>query len=315
MLLEINNLFFSHNKENPLFQNLNLRFEENRIIALAGESGCGKSTLLNLIYGLLDWESGEIIFNGTKLLGPKGNLVPGEPEMKFVAQNFDLMPYATVAENVGKFISNINLKQKKETVAELLEVVGLQDFANVLPKYLSGGQQQRVAIARALSVLPKLLILDEPFSNLDFPRKIELRERLFRYVKQNGVSLIISTHELQDIMPWLDQIVILQAGRLIQNDSPEETYRNPYNSYVAKLFGEVNIFSKTEAEDFQLSKLSYYPKEIKITETGLEAEVLESRFAGNHYWNKLRAKGKELVIYTDEKISGMISVSFIQSKG
>ncbi|ROH91345.1 ABC transporter ATP-binding protein [Chryseobacterium cucumeris] len=311
MLLEINNLFFSHNKENPLFQNLNLRFEENRIIALAGESGCGKSTLLNLIYGLLDWESGEIIFNGTKLLGPKGNLVPGEPEMKFVAQNFDLMPYATVAENVGKFISNINLKQKKETVTELLEVVGLQEFANVLPKYLSGGQQQRVAIARALSVLPKLLILDEPFSNLDFPRKIELRERLFRYVKQHGVSLIISTHELQDIMPWLDQIVILQDGRLIQNDSPEETYRNPYNSYVAKLFGEVNIFSEAEAEDFQLTKFSYYPKEIKITETGLEAEVLESRFAGNYYWNKLRAKGKELVVYTDEKISETICISFM----
>ncbi|MGG1923918.1 MULTISPECIES: sulfate/molybdate ABC transporter ATP-binding protein [Chryseobacterium] len=311
MLLEINNLFFSHNKENPLFQNLNLRFEENRIIALAGESGCGKSTLLNLIYGLLDWESGEIIFNGTKLLGPKGNLVPGEPEMKFVAQNFDLMPYATVAENVGKFISNINLKQKKETVTELLEVVGLQEFANVLPKYLSGGQQQRVAIARALSVLPKLLILDEPFSNLDFPRKIELRERLFRYVKQHGVSLIISTHELQDIMPWLDQIVILQDGRLIQNDSPEETYRNPYNSYVAKLFGEVNIFSEAEAEDFQLTKFSYYPKEIRITETGLEAEVFESRFAGNYYWNKLKTKGKELIVYTDEKISGTINVSFI----
>ncbi|WP_431612063.1 ABC transporter ATP-binding protein [Chryseobacterium sp. 'Rf worker isolate 10'] len=311
MLLEINNLFFSHNKENPLFQNLNLRFEENRIIALAGESGCGKSTLLNLIYGLLDWESGEIIFNGTKLLGPKGNLVPGEPEMKSVAQNFDLMPYATVAENVGKFISNINLKQKKETVTELLEVVGLQEFANVLPKYLSGGQQQRVAIARALSVLPKLLILDEPFSNLDFPRKIELRERLFRYVKQHGVSLIISTHELQDIMPWLDQIVILQNGRLIQNDSPEETYRNPYNSYVAKLFGEVNIFSETEAEEFQLPKFSFYPKEIKITETGFEAEVLESRFAGNYYWNKLRAKEKELVIYTDERMSGSVNISFI----
>ncbi len=310
MLLEINNLFFSHNKENPLFQNLNLRFEENRIIALAGESGCGKSTLLNLIYGLLDWESGEIIFNGTKLSGPKGNLVPGEPEMKFVAQNFDLMPYATVAENVGKFISNINLKQKKETVAELLEVVGLQEFAHVLPKYLSGGQQQRVAIARALSVLPKLLILDEPFSNLDFPRKIELRERLFRYVKQHGISLIISTHELQDIMPWLDQIVILQDGRLIQNDSPEETYRNPYNSYVAKLFGEVNIFSENEAEDFQLSKFSYYPKEIKITETGLEAEVLESRFAGNYYWNKLSVKGRELFMYTDEKISGFVNISF-----
>ncbi|MGG7471276.1 sulfate/molybdate ABC transporter ATP-binding protein [Chryseobacterium arthrosphaerae] len=311
MLLEINNLFFSHNPDKPLFQNLNLRFEENRIIALAGESGCGKSTLLNLIYGLLDWESGEIIFNGTRLLGPKGNLVPGEAEMKSVAQSFDLMPYATVAENVGKFISNINLSKKKEIVMELLDVVGLQEFANVLPKYLSGGQQQRVAIARALSVLPKLLILDEPFSNLDFPRKIELRERLFRYVKQHQISLIISTHELQDIMPWLDQIVILQDGRLIQNDSPEETYRRPYNSYVAKLFGEVNIFNETEAADFQLPKFSYYPKEIKITEIGFEAEVLESRFAGNYYWNKIRVKNKELVVYTDEKLNGMVSISFV----
>lgn len=310
MLLEIKNLYFSHTKEKPLFQNLNLGLEEGRIIALAGESGCGKSTLLNLIYGLLDWESGEIIFNGTKLLGPKGNLVPGEAEMKLVAQNFDLMPYATVAENAGKFISNINLAQKRETVAELLEVVGLQEFAHVLPKYLSGGQQQRVAIARALSILPKLLVLDEPFSNLDFSRKIELRERLFRYVKQHRISLIISTHELQEIMPWLDQIVILQDGRLIQNDSPEETYKKPYNSYVARLFGEVNIFSEEEISDFQLNKFSYYPKEIKISDQGIEAELLESRFAGSHYWNKISVKGKELVVYTEGKLEGNIKVAF-----
>lgn len=311
MLLEINNLYFSHTKDNPLFQNLNLGFEEGRIIALAGESGCGKSTMLNLIYGLLDWESGEIVFNGKTLLGPKGNLVPGESDMKLVAQNFDLMPYATVAENVGKFISNINLAQKKETVMELLDVVGLQEFAHILPKYLSGGQQQRVAIARALSVLPKLLILDEPFSNLDFSRKIELRERLFRYVKQHQISLIISTHELQDIMPWLDQIVILKDGRLIQNDSPEETYRRPYNSYVAKLFGEVNIFSEDEKAEFQLSKFSYYPKEIRISNDGIEAELLESRFAGNHYWNKIKALNKDIIVYTDEKVEGNIKISFV----
>ncbi|ALR29351.1 ABC transporter [Chryseobacterium sp. IHB B 17019] len=312
MLLEINNLFFSYSKEKPLFQNLTLRFEEGKIIALAGESGCGKSTLLSLIYGLLDWESGDIIFDGEKLMGPKGNLVPGEAKMKFVAQNFDLMPYATVAENVGKFISNINLAKKKETVAELLEVVGLEEFANTLPKNLSGGQQQRVAIARALSVLPKLLILDEPFSNLDFSRKIELRERLFRFVKQQNISLIISTHELQDIVPWLDQIIVLQDGRLIQNDNPEETFRSPYNSYVAKLFGEVNIFNENEISEFQIPRFSYYPHEIKISENGFEAEVLESRFAGNHYWNKVKTKGKELVVYTNEKIENKtIKFSFV----
>lgn len=310
MLLEINHLNFSYSKEKPLFENLSLTFEEGKIIALAGESGCGKSTLLSLIYGLLDWESGDIIFDGKKLLGPKGNLVPGEAEMKFVAQNFDLMPYATVAENVGKFISNINLAKKKETVSELLEVVGLEEFAPILPKYLSGGQQQRVAIARALSVLPKLLILDEPFSNLDFPRKIELREKLFRYVKQNNISLVISTHELQDIIPWLDEIIVLQNGKIVQKGNPEAAFKNPYNSYVAKLFGEVNIFSENEMQDFHISKSSYYPREIKISENGFEAEVLESRFAGNHYWNKVRIKNKEIVLYSDEKLSGTIAVSF-----
>ncbi|KFF12785.1 ABC transporter [Chryseobacterium soli] len=310
MLLELNNLYFSHTQDKPLFQNLNLRLEEGKIIALAGESGCGKSTLLNLIYGLLDWESGEIIFDGTKLLGPKGNLVPGEAAMKFVAQNFDLMPYATVAENVGKFISNINLAQKKETVTELLEIVGLQEFADVLPKNLSGGQQQRVAIARALSVLPKLLILDEPFSNLDFPRKIELRERLFRYVKQHHISLIISTHELHDIMPWLDQVIILKDGRLIQNDSPEETYKAPYNAYVAKLFGEVNIFSESEMTDFKINKSCYYPHEIKMASNGFDAEVLESRFAGNHFWNKIKALNKEIILYSDKKLQDPVTISF-----
>ena len=310
MLLEINNLYFSHTKEKPLFQNFNLKLDEGKIIALAGESGCGKSTLLSLIYGLLNWDQGEIIFEDTKLMGPKGNLVPGEAEMKFVAQNFDLMPYATVADNVGKFLSNINLAKKKETVYELLEVVGLVEYANVLPKNLSGGQQQRVAIARALSVLPKLILLDEPFSHLDYARKIELREKLFRYVKEKNISLIISTHELQDIIPWLDQIVILESGRLIQNDPPDETYQNPYNVYVAKLFGEVNIFSESEMRDFEISNFAYYPQQIKISQNGFDAEVLESRFAGNHYWNKLNSKNKELIIHTSEKISGSLKISF-----
>ncbi|MDF2553152.1 MAG: transporter [Chryseobacterium sp.] len=310
MLLEINNLHFSHTKEKTLFQNFNLKLGEGKTIALAGESGCGKSTLLSLIYGLLNWEEGEITFEGKKLMGPKGNLVPGEAEMKFVAQNFDLMPYATVAENVGKFISNINFAKKKETVNELLDVVGLSEFANVLPKNLSGGQQQRVAIARALSVLPKLLLLDEPFSHLDFARKIELREKLFRYVKDKNISLIISTHELQDIIPWLDQIVILENGRLIQNDNAEETYKTPYNIYVAKLFGEVNIFSETEKSEFGISNFAYYPHQIKVADHGFDAEVSESRFAGNHYWNKIISKGKEIIIHTDKVLEGSLKITF-----
>lgn len=310
MLLEINNLYFSHSQEKTLFQNFNLKLDEGKIIALAGESGCGKSTLLSLIYGLHDWNQGEILFEGRKLMGPKGNLVPGEAEMKFVAQNFDLMPYATVADNVGKFISNINLVKKKEKVLELLDVVGLVEFADVLPKNLSGGQQQRVAIARALSVLPKLLLLDEPFSNLDFARKIELREKLFRYVKENNISLVISTHELQDIIAWTDQIIVLQNGRLIQNNSAEETYKNPYNPYVAKLFGEVNIFSENEISDLSISRFFYYPHQIKTSENGFEAEVLESRFAGNHYWNKIKFRNREMVMFSTHQLENSVQITF-----
>ncbi|WP_027382512.1 sulfate/molybdate ABC transporter ATP-binding protein [Epilithonimonas caeni] len=310
MLLEVKNLYFNYQADKPLFQNLNLSVDEGQIIALAGESGCGKSTLLGLIYGLMDWQDGEIIFEGQKLLGPKGNLVPGEAQMKFVAQNYDLMPYGTVYDNVGKYISNINLKAKKEKVEELLDVVGLTEYAKVIPKNLSGGQQQRVAIARALAILPKMLLLDEPFSNLDFSRKFELRDKLFHYVRQNNMSLLISTHNLEEVLPWADKIVVLQQGRLIQNDSPKETYENPYNDYVAKLLGEVNIFSEEEKNKLNLKKTNYFPHQIKIAESGVEANVSDSRFAGSHYRNKLMINDKPIILYSDEFLEGKVNLQF-----
>lgn len=308
MLLTVRNLYFGYSSVNPLFRNLNLSVEKGKIIALAGESGCGKSTLLNIIYGLIDWQSGEIHLEEERLYGPKGNIVPGEKGLKLVSQHYDLMPYLTVAENVGKFISNINLSEKRKKVAELLEVVGLENYANVLPKNLSGGQQQRVAIARALSVMPKLLLLDEPFSNLDYSRKMELRERLFNYVKDHQLSLIISTHEIQEILPWIDQIVVLQEGRLIQNDSAEETFKNPYNAYVAKLLGEVNTINDEQKSILNISKNYFFPHQIILSDDGIEAAVSDSRFAGNHYWNRIYALGVSLVMYSKEKLSGSVKI-------
>ena len=310
MLLTVRNLYFGYSSVNPLFRNLNLSVEKGRIIALAGESGCGKSTLLNIIYGLIDWQSGEIFLEDEKLYGPKGNIVPGEKGLKLVSQHYDLMPYLTVAENVGKFISNINLAEKRKKVHELLEVVGLENYANVLPKNLSGGQQQRVAIARALSVMPKLLLLDEPFSNLDYSRKMELREKLFNYVKEHELSVIISTHEIQEILPWIDQIVVLQEGRLIQNDSAEETFKNPYNTYVAKLLGEVNTITDEQKYQLQISRNHFFPHQIILDENGKEATVSDSRFAGNHFWNRIYVNGVPLVMYSSQKLEGNIKVQF-----
>lgn len=310
MLLEIKNLHFQYKEHIPLFQDLNLEVKENEIIALAGESGCGKSTLLSLIYGLIDWQKGNIYFDGVPLWGPKGNLVPGESHMKFVAQNYDLMPYATVYDNVGKYLSNINLKEKREKVMQLLEITGMEVYADEFPKNLSGGQQQRVAISRALSVPPKLLLLDEPFSNLDFSRKIQLRERLFNYVKEHSISLMISTHEIQEIMPWLDRILILKEGKLIQNESAEQTYKKPHNEYVARLFGEVNILSEEEKTSLLLNKHLWYPTEIKLSNDGFSAEVMESRFAGSYYWNKVLVGDIKLIVYSQAKLNGVVKLKF-----
>lgn len=310
MLLDIRNLDFSYAPEIPLFEDFSLSISSGKTVALVGESGCGKSTLLSLIYGLFDWSSGDILFEGRKLMGPKGNLVPGEAEMKLVAQNYDLMPYATVGEIVGKFLSNVRLAKKKEKVLELLEIVGMEDYVNVLPKKLSGGQQQRVAISRALSVTPKLLLLDEPFSNLDYSRKIKIREKLFNYVKRENVTLLISTHEIQEVMPWLDELVILQDGKLVQKGSPQEIYNDPNSDYVAGLFGEVNSFSKEEMERWNLSKSYYFPNQIELASTGIEAHILESRFSGSHYWNKLLVNEKTIIQYSEKPINDKVFINF-----
>lgn len=310
MLLEITNLHFSYQPEKKLFQHLNLQVGEGKAVALAGESGCGKSTLLNLIYGTLDWQEGEILFSGRKLQGPKGNIVPGEPDIKLVSQQYDLMPYANVYDNVGKFISNTNIVQKKNEITELLHVIGMEEFALEKPHFLSGGQQQRVAIARALARLPKLLLLDEPFSSIDFFRTSELRERLFGYAKKNNITILISTHEIQEVMPWLDEIIILKNGEILQHDPAEETYRNPKNAYVARLFGEVNVLSEEQKNRLQLSKNLWYPHEITLSETGIAAEVLESRFAGNHYRNKILIQDLPLLQYSQQPVQGQIKLTF-----
>lgn len=310
MLLEIRHLHFSYSLEKPLFKDLNLEIGQGKIVALAGESGCGKTSLLSLVYGLLDWQSGEIFFDGKPLFGPKRNLVPGEKEMKLVAQDYDLLPYSTAAENIGKFLSNSNLALKKSTVEELLWVVGMQDFADVKPQFLSGGQQQRIAIARALSVVPKLLLLDEPFSNIDFSRRAELRENVLNYAKAKNISVLISTHNLQEILPWLDEIIVMENGKIIAQNSPQIIYNQQDSEYIAKLFGEVNVISAEQRAQFNLGKKFYFPHEIQLCEKGISAEIIESLFAGSYYRNRVNIAGEDFVFHSLKPVSGKVQVCF-----
>ncbi len=311
MLLSLENISFGYGEDRPLFEGLNLTMDEGKVLALIGESGSGKTTLLSLIYGLLDWQLGKIFFDGEELYGPKANLVPGEAEMKLVAQHYELMPYSTVSENVGKYISNIDLRAKRRKVDELLHIVGLQDFAGVLPKYLSGGQKQRVAIAQALSKLPKLLLLDEPFSNLDYARRLEIRERIFTFARKENIAIIISTHDLNEVLPWTDTVMVMRDGAIIQTAAPEELYESPIDTAAAELLGEVNIFNEDEQQKFGLNKWFYFPHRIYFSDEGIKVTVKESRFSGSHYRNKVDMEGKEIIFYSSRVVEpGIAHIRF-----
>lgn len=276
-MLSVQNISFSYN-ENALLKNLTFSLENGKTMAIIGESGCGKSTLLKLIYGLYDLNEGQIFWNENEVLGPKYHLIPGMDYMKYLAQDFDLMPFITVAENVGKYLSNIYKDKKDQRVAELLEIVEMTEFATVKAQFLSGGQMQRVALARVLALEPEVLLLDEPFSHIDNFRKNSLRRKLFAYLKQKQITTIIATHDSTDVLSFADEVLVMKNGEIIEKGSANYLYENPKDKYVASLFGDVN-----EIEiDGKLQLV--YPHQLEIVEQStVEVEVLQSFFRGNHF--------------------------------
>lgn len=276
-MLRVKDIEFSYHKEVTI-QKTNFSVEKGTNVAIIGESGCGKSTLLKLIYGLYDLNEGQIFWNETEVLGPKYNLIPGMDFMKYLAQDFDLMPYITVAENVGKYLSNMFPEKKWERVSELLEIVEMSDFANVKAKNLSGGQMQRVAIARVLALEPEVLLLDEPFSHIDNFRKNSLRRKLFAYLKEKKITCIVATHDSTDVLSFADDVIVMQQGRVIEQGSPKEVYHHPKNSYIASLFGDVNEL------EIEGKRHLVFPHQLKIVaESDLKVTVLNSYFRGNLY--------------------------------
>ncbi len=303
-MLEIKNISFTY-IEKPVIQDVSFTITKGQNVAVIGESGCGKSTLLKLLYGLYNLDNGEILYNEKPILGPKFNLIPGEDYIKYLAQDFDLMPYITVEENVGKFLSNIYKDKKKARVQELLEMVEMTEFAKVKAKYLSGGQQQRVALARVLALEPEILLLDEPFSQIDSFRKNSLRRNLFNYFKKKQITCIIATHDSNEALSFSDETIVLQNGKLIAKGSSRHLYENPPSYYVASLFGEVNELKQSHFVDLEGTDemLLLYPHQLKVVEEGkLKVVVKQSYFKGSHYLVKAAFERKAIFFEHDSEL-------------
>ncbi len=284
-MLELKNISFTY-IDNVVIDDVSFTISKGQNVAVIGESGCGKSTLLKLIYGLYDLDKGAISYNGNPILGPKYHLIPGADYIKYLAQDFDLMPYISVEENVGKFLSNIYKDKKKARISELLEMVEMTAFAKVKAKFLSGGQQQRVALARVLALEPEILLLDEPFSQIDSFRKNALRRNLFHYLKEKQITCIIATHDSTDALSFSEETIVMQNGRVVAKDGSKTIYKNPPNLYIASLFGEVNSLTLAQLgiDTASDKTILVYPHQLKVTANGvLNALVKHSYFKGNHY--------------------------------
>ena len=283
-MLKVTEISFGYTSK-EVIKNINFKANKGDYIAIIGESGSGKSTLLEIIYGLLHIEKGTVFWNDAKLLGPKFKLIPGEDFMKYLPQDFDLMPYTTVEENIGKYISSQD-KNKKKRIWELLKVVDMTEFSQTKVKNLSGGQKQRVAIAKVMAKEPEILLLDEPFSHIDNFRKNILRRDLFKYLKSKKILCIVATHDTTDALSFADKILVIRNGKLIAKNTPEKLYSNPKSAYIASFFDEINKIPLSEIDSNDNSKKSVllYPNEIKLTaKKGIKATVVTSYFNGSHY--------------------------------
>ncbi|MBD3582427.1 ABC transporter ATP-binding protein [Flavobacterium selenitireducens] len=282
-MLEVRNISFSYDSKKTI-SNVSFKLESGKQLALIGESGCGKSTLLKLLYGHYDLHSGEIVYNEKPVLGPKFNLIPGDDRFKYLAQDFGLMPFTSVAENVGNYLSNIHKEKKQQRIAELLEMVEMTEYAHVKAKFLSGGQQQRVALAKALAVEPELLLLDEPFSQIDAFRSSTLKRNLFRYFREKGISCIVATHDGSDVLSFADEVIVMKEGEIFENDRPKAIYANPGSLYVARMFGEVSeIPLRLLKPVISDETIFVYAHQLKISGSGLRVTVRQSYFLGSHY--------------------------------
>ena len=236
-MIEVSNLNKTYENGYEALKNVNFSVEKGELVCLLGPSGCGKSTLLNIISGLLDATSGDVKFEGKSVL----DVAPENRDIGFVFQNYALFPHMTAEENV-MFPLTVGKNKKakaeaREIAQKYMELTHITDIAKKKPGQLSGGQQQRVAIARALVQQPKVLLMDEPLSNLDARLRLQIREEIRALVKEVGITTIFVTHDQEEALSIGDRIILLNNGVVQQADKGQNLYLDPANQFVANFIG------------------------------------------------------------------------------
>ncbi|HMQ08244.1 MAG TPA: ABC transporter ATP-binding protein [Saprospiraceae bacterium] len=319
----------------PAVTDISFHVEKGEIISLVGESGSGKTTLLRLIAGLEHPDHGSIILEGEMIASGQRSLPAYKRKIGMVFQEYALFPHFNILENIIYGMEGTR-QDKKKAALQWLKQVNLHEDPSKYPHQLSGGQQQRVALARALAGIPRILLLDEPFSNLDPSLKQQLRDEICMIIRQTGTTAIFVTHDTGDALAISNRIAVLQNGSLQQIDTPYKVYNEPVNDYVAGIFGILNLLEVTITEhgiqtDFGIIqtrqkmngqeypdqlRLKCRPEQIKIgkdKEFQLTGEVQMVGFYGDHLLLLVKSKSDQSIYMkcpANQTISEGQSISF-----
>lgn len=249
-------------------KNIDLDIQSGQVTAIVGASGSGKSTLLSLLYGLQSPESGEVQFKGEHIWGPEEKLIPGHDAMKMVTQaEDDLNVFAKVWDNIAVLLPNTDLKGKQEKTEKVLKQLRMMPLAEKRVADLSGGEKQRVAIARALVTGPEVLLLDEPFNQVDTSFRDGLQEDIRQIVKDTGLTVIMVSHDPAEVLSMADTLLVLKEGEIIEAGNPKKIYNEPQYLYTAQLLARCNVLTAEEARvcgiKAKLEKVMIYPEWIE----------------------------------------------------
>lgn len=271
--------------------NVNFDIAEGEVLCLLGPSGCGKTSSLRLAAGMEKPSTGEIWLGGECVSSPGGIAPPETRNIGFLFQEFALFPHLTVFDNICFGLKGLARDEQKARAIELMKAVGLSGLAEKYPNTLSGGEQQRAALARALAPRPALLLMDEPFSNLDPQLRDRMRELTLRLLKQYGAAGLIVTHDAADAFRLADKIAVQKEGRILKIDTPHEIYKQPAELDVAVMFGMVNIIQQDD------DLIGVRPHDVRLSGEGEgwtgQGDIIEVRSSGASWLCKIRLSGGE----------------------